>query len=375
MMWHRFASVVLFLTFVRMSYASNFYVSTTGNDVTGNGSLTNPWATIAHADRSGVLRPGDTVHVAPGKYTGSFQTYTSGTAAAPITYISDIKWGATLVGTSGSTWGNRANYIRIINFEVVGSDHGENGVYTEGSNTFIMGNKVHGVLPSTCNSEGGAGINLNGPKAQVIANLIYNNGPIPCNFVHGIYFNQPGGVATANIAFKNGGHGIQLWGCASNELIYNNSLFNNYTGAIVVGADCANPKNQINDYTVVDNNICVNDTRGIMEEGEYSISGHTVPATGPHNVYHDNLVYGNSIAEISVQTGMASGTINADPHFVNYTGDLTGNYHLSPGSPAIHAGVSGDITLGGRVDFKAYSFDGRMGLQGCCFDLGAYQFN
>jgi parallel beta-helix repeat protein len=375
MMWRRLVCVFTFLVFIRVAYATDYYVSTTGNDRTGHGSLANPWATIAHADRSGMLRPGDTVHVAPGTYTGSLQTYTSGAAAAPIKYISDPKWGAILVGTSGSVWGNRANYIQIIGFEVVGSDHGENGIYTEGSNTVIMGNKVHGVLPSTCNSDGGSGINLNGPNAQVIGNLIYNNGPIPCNFVHGIYFNQPGGVAAANIAFHNGGHGIQLWGCASNELIYNNTLFNNYTGAIVVGADCANPKNQIDDYTVVDNNICVYDTRGIMEEGDYNISGRTVPATGPHNVYRNNLLYGNSIAEISLQTGGASGTINADPKFVNYRGDFTGNYHLSPGSPAIHAGVTGDTKLGGKVDFIAYSFDGRIGLQGCCFDLGAYQFN
>jgi len=359
-----------------VAWASDYYVSQTGNNTTGDGSRANPWATIAHADSSGKLQPGDTVHVAPGTYTGSFQTYTSGMAVAPITYISDTKWEAVLVGTSGSVFANHADYVQIIGFEVMGNDRGQNGIYTDGVNTVIKANKVHNILRHTCNGSGGSGINLNGPNAQVIGNYVYDIGPFPkvCDYDQGIYFLQPGGIAANNVSFNNAGHGIQLWACSSNELIYNNTLFNNAEGGIVVGANCTNPANQVNDYTVVDNNICYNTTRGIMEEGGYTINGKAVLATGPHNIYHNNLVYGNSVAAIQVQTGIVSGTVTQDPKFVSYTGDCAGCYHLLPNSPALGAGLSSDTTPnGGVVTFIDYDFDGVKRPQNGAFDIGAYQ--
>jgi len=46
--------------------AGNWYVSTTGNDTTGDGSLLNPWLTINHA--IGQAGGGDTINVAAGTY-------------------------------------------------------------------------------------------------------------------------------------------------------------------------------------------------------------------------------------------------------------------------------------------------------------------
>jgi len=48
--------------------AATHYVSTSGNDVTGNGSLGNPWATIDQADAAGRLDPDDVVIVQAGTY-------------------------------------------------------------------------------------------------------------------------------------------------------------------------------------------------------------------------------------------------------------------------------------------------------------------
>jgi len=83
------------------SGSTDYYVSATVSDLSGDGSLANRWGTSAYA--SGKVGPGATVHVATGTYTGSFHTYTSGTATARITYISDTKWSAKLIGTKGST--------------------------------------------------------------------------------------------------------------------------------------------------------------------------------------------------------------------------------------------------------------------------------
>ncbi|MHB9038439.1 MAG: hypothetical protein ACYC64_17445 [Armatimonadota bacterium] len=45
-----------------------FYVSTTGSDITGDGSEANPWASIDYADANSLLLPGDTVYVNAGTY-------------------------------------------------------------------------------------------------------------------------------------------------------------------------------------------------------------------------------------------------------------------------------------------------------------------
>ncbi|PYU91907.1 MAG: hypothetical protein DMG25_13355 [Acidobacteria bacterium] len=366
-----------------IAWATDYYVSRTGSDVAGDGSRERPWFTVTHADRSKKLQPGDTIHVAPGTYTGPWRTWsTSGSAAAPITYISNQKWGAVLKGESGSVWSNKADYIRIIGFQIVGNatGHSLNGIYTQGSHTVIQGNWVHGVLngpysTTTCNTVGGAGIHLDGPYAQVIGNYVDNNGPHDasgnpayCNYVHGIYFLQPGGVAANNISFNNSGWGIQMWHFASNEVINNNTIFNNGVGCIVVGASGG----ATNDHTVVDNNICYKTHRGIGERGTYGPGQY---ATGTHNIYSNNLLYQNSTYEISLQTGTASDTVSADPQFVKYTGDSSGDYHLSSSSPAIDAGLPSDTIPGSRtVGFITRDFHGVARPQGCCFDLGADEY-
>src|SRR6185295_5347156 len=48
--------------------SATYYVATYGNDATGNGSLTMPWATIEHA--LGAIPDGSTILVRPGTYTG-----------------------------------------------------------------------------------------------------------------------------------------------------------------------------------------------------------------------------------------------------------------------------------------------------------------
>src|SRR5207245_806224 len=199
-------SVLAPLSTAAISRATNYYVATNGSDDTGDGSQGRPWFTVNHADRSGKLQPGDTVHVAPGTYTGPWRTWnTSGSWAAPITYISDQRWGAVLKGESGSVWSNKAGYIQIIGFQIIGNatGHSLNGIYTEGWRTVIRSNWVHQVLngpysPTTCNAREGSRINLTRRHAQAIGNYVDNNGPhdasgnpVYCNYVHGIYFLQP----------------------------------------------------------------------------------------------------------------------------------------------------------------------------------------
>ncbi|HMK03313.1 MAG TPA: T9SS type A sorting domain-containing protein [Ferruginibacter sp.] len=61
--------LTIFLLFVfAFSFASTYYVSTTGNDATGNGTSGNPWRTLYKAT-STVTAFGDIIHINAGNYT------------------------------------------------------------------------------------------------------------------------------------------------------------------------------------------------------------------------------------------------------------------------------------------------------------------
>src|SRR5476651_375851 len=83
-----------------MQYAAgnDYYVSPSGSD-SSNGSQASPFLTIQKA--ANVVSAGSTVHVLPGTYTGAVINNASGTATAPITYVSDTKWGAKIVTSGG----------------------------------------------------------------------------------------------------------------------------------------------------------------------------------------------------------------------------------------------------------------------------------
>ncbi|MCP4989911.1 MAG: DUF1565 domain-containing protein, partial [Colwellia sp.] len=61
-----------------------YYVSTNGNDITGNGSSSKPFRTIQHA--ADVAKSGDTVFVRKGIYYERIEMKNSGTVAYPITF-------------------------------------------------------------------------------------------------------------------------------------------------------------------------------------------------------------------------------------------------------------------------------------------------
>jgi hypothetical protein len=84
------------LLFVATASAQTYYVATTGNDSTGNGSLASPWATIGGA--LGRLHDnnvdGATVLVRPGTYTGRQSLV--GTFAEGVTVRSEVPYQARL---------------------------------------------------------------------------------------------------------------------------------------------------------------------------------------------------------------------------------------------------------------------------------------
>ena len=338
------------------------YVSTTGND-SNPGTQTAPFKTILKASK--VAKPGTTVHVASGTYAGGIQTVTSGTATARIRYVSDVKWGAKIVPAAGTTkvyaWDERGSYVDIVGFDIDGQSgmSWRNGLLTRGSHNIFKDNHVHHIADKVpCESSGGSAIGAThyeyGVQAHVINNVVHHIGYTGCKFIQGIYMSTSGTVKN-NLVYAIGKSAIQLWHDANNVIITNNTVFGNDTGIKVGGGDFYH--NTINDNTHVSNNIIFDNLTGIAETG----------VTGTNNTYTNNLVFKNTTVNFQLKNGNThTGTISADPQFVNYHRTGGGDYRLRATSPAIDKGSAKDAPSSDiiRTPRPQYGAD----------DIGAYEY-
>jgi hypothetical protein len=256
------------------------------------------------------VKPGDTVVVLNGTYSGDILLRSGGTAGSPIKYVAQNKWGAKLVGT-GSGAGTAVirvtgGHLIIKDFDITGTDAA--GVLLAASGTSAsfnqaIGNYVHD-LTTPCDQNGGAGLNTGGgdnywgiSHNDFIGNTVVNIHGIPgCTTgvsAVGIYEAVPYGVVANNIVI-NAEYAIQCWHNAHHETISGNILANNFRG-ITVGAGDA-PGGISNDYTVVKDNVIVGSVSwAIAESGE----------TGRHNTYTGNMLFNNP-SGITLEHGLAA---------------------------------------------------------------------
>jgi len=344
--------------------ANDYYVATSGSD-SNNGSVCHPWATIAHA--SSVIGPGATVHVSPGTYTGQITTKASGTSTARITYVSDSEWGAKIKSTQtgdASTWQNYGNYVDIIGFDITGA--GNVGLFNKASHTKMIANHVHNIPAALCDSQGGAGIdngNYSATDADIINNVVHDIGDPNrnCVVVQGIYHAVNGGHIYNNIVYRVNSWGIQLWHAARNVTISNNLVYSNGQGGMNIGAGDS-PGGVTADNIIVSNNMLLNNgyswsTSPVLREWG---------TTGPNNRYYNNLLFGNKKNQMSLKTGSQSNTMYSDPLLVNFKTDGTGDYHLTPGSPAINRGTNTGAPL--------FDWNGGVRPLGGAPDIGIYEY-
>ncbi len=357
---------------VTTSTANHYYAAPSGSDANPC-SAAAPCYTMRRVSQ--LLAPGDTAHFASGNYTWSYSTNkvaVSGTASAPITYISDTKWGAKIYGSSCDPIWNDGDYVQIVNFDVTGNC--SEGITTNGNYSKVIGNRVHdlpactsgwcvaGILADCCNYHR-TGIEIIG---NVVDNIAMNTtDPVQQNTIHGIYLAGPNGVIMNNIVTRAIGACITLYHGSTREIVTNNVVANCGRYGIQVSADATITTN---DYTTVNNNIVVNVAgRGIQE----------FPATGSHNVFNNNIVYNNS-PNFDLIGGTQSGTITLTAAqfaalFVNYTGDMGGDYHLRSGALAIDAGTT-SCAAGVSLCVPLIDFDSLLRPKGPALDIGAYEY-
>jgi hypothetical protein len=348
------------------------YVLGTGTDyyVAPTGADANPCTAAAPCYTmqrvSQLMQPGDNAHFASGTYAWTYsgnRVAKSGTASAPITYISDTKWGAKVVGGC-SPISNDGDYVQIINFDVTGDC--PQGITTNGHYSKVIGNRVHD-LPGS--SGGYAGIlgdccAYNRTGIEILGNVVDNIGPLgQTNLIHGIYLGGPNGVIMNNIVTRASAACIDAWHGATNMIIAHNTVANCGRYGIEIGADAGLT---VNRNSTVINNIVVNVAgRGFHETN--SLGG----------VFLNNLVYNNA-PNFDLVTGLQGGTITLTSAqfgalFVNYTGDITGDYRLRSGALAINAATLTCVAGVSRC-VPALDVAGVPRPQGPGHDIGAYEW-
>jgi parallel beta-helix repeat protein len=230
-----------------------FYVSPKGQR-RGDGSINNPWdfSTVCGGSADGsfvtppaAIKPGSTILLRAGTYTGAFRCRFNGTASAPITLRAYA--GERVIIDRPAIDGQNAvqtplwlegNYIWAIGLEITNSNPTRKGTQDDGYarpicvamtglSTKLINSFVHdcgvGVFPGATQHGG-----------EVYGNLIYNNGWIDTRLLstgHGIYAQNLSNTKLIkdNIVFNNYGWGIHAYGTSQDNLkgfdIIGNAVF------------------------------------------------------------------------------------------------------------------------------------------------------
>ena len=197
------------------------YASTTGRNAAA-GTISDPWdLTTALALGSGV-RPGDTLWLRGGTYSGCFTSQISGTSTAAITVRGYPNERAVLDGRgcSNPVLAVAGPYVTFRNFEVMNSDPNRpaaqfarpTGVDVKARNTKFIHLSVHDVGQ-------GFGFWSEAPDSEIAGCVIYNNGTT--SFDHGIYTQNATGTKTIreNVVLNNYGYGIHVYGSDTASLV------------------------------------------------------------------------------------------------------------------------------------------------------------
>ena len=310
---------------------ADVYISPSGSDGSGDGSASNPWASLGYADLH--APSGATIHAAPGSYAAAETTQSN------RRFVSDTLWAAKVVATASglAVWQCTGSDVDIDGFDVSGS--ADVGIYLAGDHDRAIHDYIHDLPATGCEPEPGGGVLIGeGTSAdEAIGNEIFDVGDssVSCPLWPGIDAAGSGSLIANNLVFLSSGFGLAAADTAASVTFVNNTVFANAGGGIEIV--------------------------GLAEGG------------GSMRVVN-NIVYRNGVGD----GGLGGGGIVDPLHgggadtfvdnlalFAGYSGDAGGDYSLALNSPALgngtDAGAPPDDFLGAA----------RPGVDG--IDLGAYQ--
>jgi parallel beta-helix repeat protein len=405
------------------------YVGGAGCSDTGPGSAAQPFCTITKG--AAVAVAGQTVEVAAGTYDGQVSVGHSGTAGAPIVLRPATGAAVTVTSTAVGFSVSGKSYVTISGFTVSGTtsygiklssssnivvsgntvtDAGQpfsgqlaSGIYLSGTSaSTVTGNNSHhnsdhgiyltGTTTTTVVSYNQASWNANGYRRNANGiNVTGTNNTVLGNILHdnedsGLQF-YPGGnnnLATLNVTYNNGDHGIDNLNVTGGRII-GNTVYHNCTSGINVEGTSGNylvANNIAVDNAVYPayNGIACNRRKGnigIWDSAPSStiVDSNLVFLTTAGTMYVFGSSY-TSLAAMKAATGQEQHGLQADPLFADAG---AGSLWTLSGSPAIDSadsGVSGaqpaDVRGTGRFDDPSTV---NVGLGPRAYDdRGAYEF-
>ncbi|MHB1459364.1 MAG: right-handed parallel beta-helix repeat-containing protein, partial [Armatimonadota bacterium] len=286
-----------------------YYVATTGNDTTGDGSESYPWYSLGRASQTATA--GCTVVVQSGSYNYSSANTigSSGTSANPIAY--------------------RASGAVTVNF----TNSSAYGFYVTGSHIVIDGLKITGVsacpiylvgcgyvditkcniAPTSITAWPYLEVYVAGSHDINIRNSVFG----PCSGVHGLCVADWTTYSSYSVSIENN----TFYGITDGYGIWFNSSSSNGNQVL--------------------NCILKNCYAGIANSQGLADSNHN------HNMFH-----GMNWCALYNLTQQYGEYLNTDPLFVNAA---AGDYHLQSSSPAINVGYDWGVWYGESApDYGAY---------------------
>jgi hypothetical protein len=185
----KITAVVLFLTGAPRIAATDFYASPTGTTGTGQktGTITKPWSLQAALSQPTTVKPGDTIWLRGGTYTGNFTSSLKGTARAPIVVRQYPGERATLDGNvNPSQSGSSVPVLKVDIFS---------------GYTWYWGFEVTNSSPVRADTN-------------------------PCTYCRGdgIFVSAPG-TKIINVVVHDTGQGITCWSSAVDTELYGNIIY------------------------------------------------------------------------------------------------------------------------------------------------------
>ena len=381
---------------------NTYYISPTGSDTTGNGTLASPWGSLKKAHDN--LSPGDTVYARGGTYENSAgqdmqgaRWTASGIPGSPITIAAYPGETPVFHRASGGQHflilrvvdsAPRGVGIQYVTIDGLTIDGYQNAVAMRGCRSFI--NNTTWSYADCAAEEGHPD-----PQYRHVDNIIIRNNHIINSTEHGIY----PGAQVRNLEIYNnrienpGGHGIHLF---HETGVIGGEIYNNVVSGGKVGIGVYTEANGVNVYNntiynqtvaglrfgdvidvVVENNVVLENTAPAI----FSTSGigELADISFDHNLYYRTnsgpiaTWGGTNYQDLAAWQGIIGpdddNSEEANPLFVNAA---AADFHLQSGSPAIDTGAS---THAPSVDIDGNSrpIDGD-GAGGAQFDKGAYEF-
>jgi len=395
-----------------VSRSADYWVGPGGRDREGSGGQRKPWATLQFA--ADHVKPGDTVHVLDGDYTG-FYLSRGGEVRAPIRFIAEGRSaritrrnretpdginieGAGHIVVNGFVIdempraGVRVTHSAGTTIRRIRADRNRLwGIYTSFSDDILIeGNtasrsiKEHGIYVSNSGDRpiirgnvlrdnGQCGIHLNGGLGEggdgIISGALIENNVISGNGRGGGSGINGDGVQKSvirnNLLYDNHSSGVSLYKIDGAAGSIENRVINNTVVQPAKSRWAVNIKNQSTNNHIV-NNILMN--KGPC--GSINVSADSMPGlASDYNMVDDRFSPDDgdrimSLARWQSLTGLDGHSRASKPKdlFVN---DVAKDFHLRDGSPAIDAA---DPAISPQLDIEG---TGRQ--VGPRPDIGAYE--